>query len=193
MGVRSSRRRGRWVSLAGVGLLVAAASAWGEGQPQGFAPSEEQPVSADLIAEHASIQPGGQTRVGVHFELEEGWHIYAQEPGDAGLPTQISWSVPPLASVSELDWPTPQQFLDPGDIRTFGYSGTVVLSSTLTYRRAGMLAKAVASHIPVRASVKWLACKEVCIPGFAELALALPVSSTPPVFSAHAQLFERTD
>ncbi|MBI3009634.1 MAG: hypothetical protein HYY57_01435, partial [Candidatus Omnitrophica bacterium] len=46
--------------------------------------TDVHPVTASLIAEHASIQPGGQTRIGVHFEMEEGWHIYAQDPGDAG-------------------------------------------------------------------------------------------------------------
>ena len=182
----------RGLNLAACGVLLAAACGRAE-EPPGtglspFAASEEQPVAAELIAEHASIQPGGTTRIGVHFELEEGWHIYAKDPGDAGLPTQIAWSIPPSAGVSALHWPPPHEFLDPGDIRTFGYAGTVVLYGTLTDR-----GPAAERSIPVGASVKWLACKEVCIPGSAELELALPVSSNPPVFSTHAQLFEHTD
>jgi len=177
--------------LACIGLLVLAAVARAQDQPEGFAVPEEQPVQAELIAEHASLQPGGATRIGVHFEIEPGWHIYAKDPGDAGIPTKISWSVPPDASVSELHWPPHHEFLDPGDIRTYGYSGTVVLYSTLTHARRRRAAPA--SEIPVRASVKWLACKEVCIPGAAELSLTLPGSDTPPIFSTHAQLFEHVE
>ena len=186
----------RGLNLAACGVLLAAACGRAEEPPGAslspFAASEEQPVAAELIAEHASIQPGGTTRIGVHFEIEEGWHIYAQEPGDAGLPTQITWSVP-LVSVSELHWPPHHEFLDPGDIRTFGYSGTVVLYSTLTYSPPRLRRMWVVREIPVQASVKWLACKEVCIPGSADLELTLPISSGPPVFSTHAQLFEHTD
>ena len=181
--------------MAACGVLLAAACGQAEERPGAglspFAAPEEQPVQAELIAEHASIQPGGATRIGVHFEIEEGWHIYAQDPGDAGLPTQITWTVPTNATVSELHWPPHHEFLDPGDIRTFGYSGTTVLYSTLTYRQAGVAGTPIL-ELPIQASVKWLACKELCIPGRADLSLALPVSDAPPAFSTHAQLFEHT-
>ena len=101
-------------------------------QLKGFAAREGAPVKAELIAEHASLQPGGRTRVGVSFELEEGWHIYAKEPGDAGLPTKITWSGPRGVTFGPLVWPVAQEFNDPGDIKTFGYSGAVVLASDLT-------------------------------------------------------------
>jgi len=154
----------------------------------GFAAPDEHPVTAELIAEHASIQAGSSTRVGVHFELEEGWHIYAKDPGEAGLPTQITWSVPTGVSVGDLQWPAPQHFIDPGDIKTFGYSGALVLGSLLTYHTG----RAAYAEIPIQAQVKWLACKELCIPGAATLSLTLPVSSSPPVPSTHAELFEHT-
>ena len=155
--------------------------------PQGSTRSVPSPVTAELISEHASIQPGGKTRIGVHIEIEEGWHIYANDPGDAGLPTKISWSANVGASFSELYWPTPQEFLDPGNIRTFGYSGTVVLYSTVhphSWRETP-------SELTVYADVKWLACKDLCVPGSAQLELTLPVSDQPPVFSTHAQFFEQ--
>ena len=63
-------------------------------RPSGFASPEAHPVTVELITEYASIQPGGQTKIGVHFDLEEGWHIYAKDPGDAGLPTKVIWKGP---------------------------------------------------------------------------------------------------
>ena len=178
-------------STLAVLLVAGTASAWGTAEEassrKGFAQPEERPVTAELITEHASIQPGGATRVGVHFDLAEGWHIYAKEPGDAGLPTQIAWSGAAGTTFGELQWPAPQAFVDPGDIRTFGYNGTTVLSSTVTI---GMTA---ATSTPIHAKVSWLACKEVCIPGKTDLELLLPVSSKPQVPSTHSEFFAHTN
>lgn len=162
---------------------------WGFGASSASAQEAPQAVKAELIAEHASIQPGGNTRIGVSFDIEPGWHIYAQNPGDAGLPTTITWSAPSGTKFGPLRWPTPEQFIDPGEIRTFGYAGSVVLSSEMMISRR-MLSGAT---VPVQAQVKWLACREICLPGFAQLALALPVSAVAPAVSTHAQFFELTD
>ena len=153
-----------------------------------FAEPEEHPVTATLIAEHDSIQPGGHTRIAVHFEIEEGWHIYAEDPGDAGLPTKVTWIGPSEGIVfGPLQWPTPHEFLDPGDLRTFGYTGALLLSSTMAVPAAWP--NRLAAGLRVTADVRWLACKDVCIPGRADLELVLPFSPDPPVPSIHAQLF----
>src|SRR3989338_3592053 len=98
----------------------------------GFAEPEEHPVKATLITEHVSVQPGWQTHIGVLFDIEEGWHIYAQDPGDAGLPTTVEFSGPPVVQFGPVQYPPPTAFNDPGDIETFGYSRAVVLASRLT-------------------------------------------------------------
>ena len=159
-----------------------------QGRPSGFTAPKEQPVQAELITEHASIQLGGQTRIGIHLEIEEGWHIYAKDPGDAGLPTKVAWSGPSDISFGSLQYPTPEHFVDPGDIHTNGYSGATVLYSTLTLKTA----QSRLAAIPISAVVEWLACKEVCLPGKARLELSLPVSTGSPVPSTHAELFDHT-
>ena len=181
----------RTAGYAAMAVLVIAAE-------QGSAPSQpfhssttKQPVHVELITEHASIQPDGQTKIGAHFEIEAGWHIYAKHPGDAGLPTTIQWTGPSWVSFSPLHWPPPEQFLDPGDIKTYGYSVTAVLYSTLKCR-LGMIGGQYPVPLPIQADVKWLACKEVCIPGSATLDLTLPVRSEAPAFSARAEWFEQT-
>ncbi|MBI3996459.1 MAG: hypothetical protein HY352_02245 [Candidatus Omnitrophica bacterium] len=144
------------------------------------------PVTAELITEHASIQPGGHTRVGVHFDIEDGWHIYAKDPGDAGLPTMIAWSGPAGVTFGPLWWPTPEQFVDAGDIHTSGYTGVLVLYSPLK-----IASRASADSIPITATVKWLACKQICLPGSAQLRVTLPVSPATPVRSTHGELFDQ--
>jgi DsbC/DsbD-like thiol-disulfide interchange protein len=156
---------------------------------KGFATMEDPQVTAELIAEHASVQPGGGTRIGVHFEMEDGWHIYAHDPGDAGLPTKVLWSAPKGVTVGPLQWPKAHEFLDPGEIRTFGYAGTVVLHSTLALTHNAQTNGA----IPIQAQAEWLACKEICVPGAAYLELTLPITPHPQAFSTHAQLFEQVE
>ena len=167
-----------------------------------FAMPERHPVTAELIAEHASVQPGGKTRVGVRFEIEDGWHIYAQDPGDAGLPTSVQWWLPLNGAVpgslriphnppgfQPLPWPKPLEFRDPGDIKTFGYSSSVVIASVLWIDPQQKPERTIS----IEADVKWLACKEICLPGKAHLSLDLPVSPEPPALSTHAQFFQQTD
>jgi thiol:disulfide interchange protein DsbD len=150
-----------------------------------FAEPEEEPVTATLITEHASIQPGGSTRIGVLFEIEDGWHIYAQDPGEAGLPTKVEWTTPQGVVAGDLMWPTHHEFLDPGDIHTLGYEKSVLLTSGLEVQEGYAQAQ-----IPIHANVTWLACKDICIPGKTTLELVLPLRPNPPVLSPHAHLFQ---
>lgn len=152
----------------------------------------EHPVTAALIAEHTSVPPDGHTRIGVLFEMGKGWHIYAEEPGDAGLPTKVTWNAPPAVSFGPLTWPKAQQFLDPGDIKTFGYSGAVTLYSKIAFVPL-INPNDKYPDLPIHADVEWLACKDLCVPGKAHLELTLPVSSKPQALSTYAQLFQQTD
>lgn len=190
-----------WARIIVLGLAVfqmgsqVAAEAAGVKRVRGFAAPEEQPVTAELIAAQTSIQPGGTTQIGVLFRMEEGWHIYAEEPGEAGLATSVSWSVPASVSVDSLQWPPPQAFAEPGDIRTFGYEGAVVLPSLLRLAsdqpEADPPLAGADPHgtLPITAEVSWLACRDICIPGSATLALVLPISPHPPEPSAYAEWF----
>ena len=62
-----------WAMALGLGGVTSMAMDNPDAKPvKGFAVPQEQPVTVELIAEHASIQPGGTTRVGAHFEIEIG-------------------------------------------------------------------------------------------------------------------------
>ena len=156
---------------------------------QRFQMGAEQRVKAKLITEHNSIQPGGKTRVGVFFEMEQGWHIYAKDPGDAGLPTKVTWKAPPAVSFGPLIWPPAERFLDSGNIKTFGYRNSVLLSSHITYKPL-LNPNNEYENLPIWAHVEWLACKEICLPGSADLEMSLPVTMESSTTSPHAKLFE---
>ena len=136
----------------------------------GFVDVKKPVVSVELSADPATVKAGGTARLNVHFTIQDDWHIYAQEPGEAGLPTKVALEGPPEVTFAPLKWPRPERLVDPGDIKTFGYTSDLTLSSDMT------VSPTAASPVPIHAKVEWLACRNLCVPGSVELDLALPVT-----------------
>jgi DsbC/DsbD-like thiol-disulfide interchange protein len=160
----------RYPSLAVFGfcLFCATGSAtFGEQVPHG---------TLDLVAENTSIVPGQEFTLGFHFKLEKGWHIYWVNPGDSGQPPRITWQLPQGISAGEIEWPVPHK-LGSKSVADFGYEGEVLL---LVIMRA---ARNLSSAQPAKvvAGVRFLICREVCIPGKAQVSLTLPVKAQPAV------------
>jgi len=65
-------------------LLVSAKSAHSQSPPQSHA-------KVELMAEESTMRPGQPLWIGILFRLDEGWHIYWQNPGDSGEPPQVQW------------------------------------------------------------------------------------------------------
>ena len=164
-------------SLLPAALMLALVSS----QAQGI--ESQPPVSAKLLASKTAVVPGRPFEVGVLFEMAPGWHIYGEHSGDAGLPTKIEWSLPEGFKSGPIQWPAPELMVDPGGIRTYGYSGQVLLIATVV-PPADLPAGGTAA---LRARASWLACKDMCVPGSAELELCLPVATA--AADAHEKLF----
>ena len=126
-------------------------------------------VTPELRADVKEIKPGTTFTVGVHFSIERPWHIYWKEPGDAGLPTKVSFVLPPGFSAGELQWPPHIEFLQPGNIKGYGYEGETFLKSSVTAPPV-----LEGREIALRAHVSWLACSDRCVPGKSDLQLNLP-------------------
>jgi DsbC/DsbD-like thiol-disulfide interchange protein len=147
--------------LAAVPLVIAA-----------VAGAEDSQLRARLVADGDELQPGGTIHVGVLFEMEPGWHIYWKDPGDSGLSTIVEWGLPHGFVAGPLEWPIPIRFVQPGAQAAYGYEGRVLLASEIAL--PGELSH---DEIELEASVSWLACKQECVPGSAELRATLPISA----------------
>jgi thiol:disulfide interchange protein DsbD len=99
------------------------------------------------------------------------WHTYWKFSGDAGLPTEIKWNLPPGWKAGEIQWPIPFRLIDLGDIETYGYEKEVMLLQEITPP-----ASLSDSSIKLAAEASWLVCEKLCIPGSATLQIELPVS-----------------
>ena len=141
-------------------------------------------VKAELLADTSSIVPGKSFTIALLLRMAPGWHTYWTFSGDAGLPTELKWKLPPGWKVGEIQWPIPLKTIDPGDIETYGYENEVLLMQEITPPQ-----KLDNSEVKLSAEANWLVCEKICIPGSATLQLELPVSTTSQ--PANSELFAR--
>ena len=131
-------------------------------------------VHALLIAESGEIAPGKSVTVAMEEVIKPGWHTYWSNPGEAGLPSQIKWTLPAGWKASAIAWPYPKR-LPVGPLMNYGYENNVWLLTTIT---APADAKP-GDIVTLKAAADWLVCKEVCIPEDTTLSLPLTVSADP--------------
>lgn len=130
-------------------------------------------LELEWVADRLAAAPGETLWLALRLKHDAGWHTYWQNPGDSGLPTQLSAQGPQGAQFGPLQWPLPTRFWV-GPLANYGYEGEVFLPLSLTLPPGRPEAGAAWA---LRATVSWLICKEVCIPGQASLSLELPVRS----------------
>lgn len=128
-------------------------------------------VHARLVAEDKGVAPGGTVTVALEEKIAEGWHTYWKNPGDAGAPTEIEWSLPPAWKAGAIQWPRPKR-LPVGPLMDYGYEGTPWLLTNLT-----VPADAAPGPVTIRAHASWLVCQQICIPEDATLTLNLTVGA----------------
>ena len=158
-------------------------------QPLTYADTNKSfnPVQADLIVENETIQAGNPFWVGVKLKMDDGWDTYWQNPGDAGLATQINWQLPEGFVAGPIQWPYPEKFTT-DDMVGFGYTDSVLLLTKITPTD-----QILDQSVELKASVKWLACKDACLPGDADLSITLPVADGAPTRNAAmAAEFDKT-
>lgn len=145
---------------------------------------EETPVVAALLAEEQGVEAGRPFWVGVELKMAEGWDTYWMNPGDSGYPTKIDWQLPSGFTVEPVLWPAPERFTAQSLV-AYGYRDEVLLMAKVTPP-----ATLPAGEVTLSAHVTWLACKEQCVPGEADLTLTLP-SVEAAEKGLHAATFEK--
>ncbi len=135
-------------------------------------PLNQQPkVHVRLISDRDAVRPGSHFTVAVEQDIAAGWHTYWLNPGEAGQPTEVKWSLPPGWKAGAIQWPYPIR-VPVGPLMDYGYEGKVWLLVDLT-----VPPDAPAGALTLRALVQYLVCREVCIPEDATVALPLVVDA----------------
>jgi thiol:disulfide interchange protein DsbD len=146
-------------------------------------------LHVQLVFPNQNINAGTPENAGLYFKLESGWHVYWKNAGDSGEPPRIQWTMPTGITASAIQFPAPKR-LPLGPLMDFGYENEVLFPFTV---QAAATAKTGAAIL--QAKVDWLVCREVCIPGKAELDQNVNLISGTPVVNlispGDQQLWER--
>ncbi len=140
-----------------------------------FAFGGKSHVKVELIQEEETIQPGHPFWVAIHLTMEDGWHVYWKNPGDAGMPLKVEWQLPSGFEAGPLQWPFPEKFTL-ADMVGFGYAGEVTLLSQITPPK-----ELSPTEISLAAKINWLVCSDMtCQPGSAPVSLTVIASEKSP-------------
>src|SRR6202451_2545876 len=120
-------------------------------------------LHVQIIAPAAQLSPSASSEAGLYCKLDPGWHVYWQNAGDSGEPPHIQWTLPDGITAGPLQFPAPQR-LPLGPLMDFGYENEVLFPFNLD-----VVSSAKPGPVALHAKVAWLVCREVCIPGKAEL------------------------
>ncbi|QYM79174.1 thioredoxin family protein [Horticoccus luteus] len=136
----------------------------------------ESHVQASLVAADTGIQPGHTFTVALRLVHEPHWHTYWLNPG-TGLATTIDWKLPEGFHASAIQWPAPIVIKDhTGTVTGNGYDGDTLLPVEIT----APADLAPGTTVQLKATVDWLMCSDVCIPGSGDISLTLPVTAAAP-------------
>ncbi len=129
-------------------------------------------VRAELVA-HApqGVKAGAPLMLGLLLQHQAGWHTYWLNPGDSGLATQLTWTLPPGLQAGPTLWPTPRM-IRVANMVNHGYEGQVLLASKVRLDQTLSLPAKVKLH------ADWLVCKQECIPQSGDLVLTLPAQTS---------------
>ena len=146
-------------------------------------------VHVALVVPVADANQGGSRQIGLYFKLEPGWHVYWKNPGDAGEPPHVKWTLPAGVVAGPLQFPTPKR-LPLGPLMDYGFEDEVLYPIEMRVSKDSSLGRAT-----LHAKVDWLVCSSSCIPGKAELETTLNVTpfttSTQPADPSDKEIWNR--
>ena len=104
--------------------------------------------------------------LGLEYQLDPEWKTYWKSPGGGGFPQKILWNNSENISNLNIEWPTPKQFEILG-LTSIGYEDNVIFPIELSIIDKNKITK-------INLNTNYLVCKDVCIPGNANLYLEIP-------------------
>ena len=132
-------------------------------------------VRSSLVAEPAAVAGAQPFTLAVRMQVKPGWHVYWRNPGDSGLPPEVTWTLPAGFNAGALQWPAPER-IPIATLMNYGYEGEVTLLVPVTPPPS----LDPANPVQIQAKLTYLVCETECVPGSADLALTLPVGEPRP-------------
>jgi thiol:disulfide interchange protein len=116
-----------------------------------------------------TIQPNSEFWLQLDWALDPHWYIYAQNPGDGGLPPSLEFELPVGITIEETTWPKPSDLSKEGLV-IYGYKDTckalIRLKASANYKASSL--------DTIKVTVRWGICHDQCIVDNITLGLRFP-------------------
>ena len=116
-----------------------------------------------------TIQPNSEFWLQLDWALDPHWYIYAQNPGDGGLPPSLDFELPAGITIEETTWPKPSDLSKEGLV-IYGYKDTckalIRLKTSANYKASNL--------DTIKVAVRWGICHDQCIVDNVTLGLRFP-------------------
>ena len=135
-----------------------------------------QHLMMKLVAESDHPKAGAPLTIALATTPEQGWHGYWRNPGDAGFPAILDWTLPAGAKAGEPEWPVPTTLLIAG-LMNYVYEAPYAPLVTIQVP-AGL---AAGTKFPIRLKTSYLVCSAtICVPEEKALSLNLTIGDGAP-------------
>lgn len=148
-------------------------------------PLDSSPLHVELLHEDQTIQAAHPFWVALRINLDDEWHAYWQNPGDAGMPITVEWQLPDGFKASPVVWPLPKKFNVDAAVG-YGYEKQAILLAQITPPASLSTDKPV----DMQATLNWVACSgDLCVPGESVVHMTLSTSHSESVKSHWHSVF----
>ena len=158
----------RWLGMLGLFLLALLTSL---GPAQAQIPGAPQNVRATVEAETSNPAPGDNVTVAIIMDPKPGWHDYWLNPGDAGTPLELEWTLPEGVTAGPIRAPVPETLVVSGFMNHIykakhAFLVDLQIAPKLQPRK----------QIDLKMDARWSACSDlVCVPESGSFTIPLTV------------------
>lgn len=131
----------------------------------------DEHVSMAATTEFTGIHAGDSGLLAVEIHIDEDWHIYWPGVSDSGFGISFTLRSTGPVTLDEPIWPTPQRYLQPGDILDHVYEDTALVLIPFHVADDATPDDAVIFDI----DAEFLVCSDICLPGQANTSTTITI------------------
>jgi len=133
--------------------------------------AQEHHSKAGLVLNHDTLVSG--MKIGLHLDIDPGWHAYWENPGDVGAPPKLNIHSSSLdLEASEMIYPIPER-IEASPYDSYGFE-----NEALFYKTISFMDSPSESNVKISVDAEWLICKEICVPCSKSFTFQLPVGNS---------------
>jgi thiol:disulfide interchange protein DsbD len=127
-------------------------------------------VKVEIFSDFSEVEAGKDFNLFIKLIPDKDWHTYWINPGDVGLPTVIDFDSVKGVKTYEPIFETPEKIPFSG-MANFGYESenTIMIPIKISpdFNK---------DELEIKANIRWLVCKEECIPGSKKINFKIKVN-----------------